>query len=98
MSPKNKLEKILGKEGWIEEWNKYAGKLPYIKMGGIEKAEAMNARNWERLYDLACEIEDPGEKRKTRKALREFGKYQPNRNAIAVRVRDEPDGTSWKAF
>ena len=98
MSPKKRLERILNKKEWLDEWNEYVGQLPYVRMGGIEKAEAMNARNWERLYDIASDIKDPGEKRKTRKALREFGEYKPNRSAIAVRVRDEPDGTNWKAF
>ena len=96
MGPKKRLERILNKKEWLDEWNIYVGKLPYVRMGGIEKAEAMNAMNWERLYDSSCEIKDPGEKRKTRRALREFGECQPNRKAISVRVRDNPDGTAWK--
>ena len=98
MSPKSNLERILGKKGWIEEWNKYVGQLPHIKMGGIKKAEAMSTMNWERLYDLSCEIKDMEEKRKTRKALREFGEYQPNKKATSVRVKDNPDGTAWKSW
>ena len=98
MGPKKMLERILNKKEWLDEWNKYAGKLPYVRMGGIEKVEAMNAMNWKRLYDSACEIKDPGEKRKTRKALREFGEYQPNKKANPVRVRDNPDGTAWRSW